>query len=76
MATTVRGISGPRNLPPDIVARYGAAFDRIVQDPEFQAVCRRTFQPLNYMNAAQFSAHVRAEDRVFREMWARTPWTG
>jgi tripartite-type tricarboxylate transporter receptor subunit TctC len=76
IATTVRGISGPRGLPAEILARYGAAFDKITQDPEFQATCRRTFQPLNYMNAAQFSAHVRAEDRFFRDMWARTPWTG
>jgi tripartite-type tricarboxylate transporter receptor subunit TctC len=75
IATTVRGFSGPRGLPAEVVARLSAAFDRMAADAEFQATCRRTFQPLNYMDAPAFAAHLRAEDEFFRAMWARQPWT-
>jgi tripartite-type tricarboxylate transporter receptor subunit TctC len=75
IATTVRGISGPRGLPPEIVARFRAAFDRMATDAEFLAASRRTFQPVNYMPGPVFAEHMRREDAVFREMWRRNPWT-
>jgi tripartite-type tricarboxylate transporter receptor subunit TctC len=76
VSTTMRGLSAPRGLPPEIVARYDAALTRMAADPDFQAVCRRTFQPLNFMPGPRFAEHMRAEDRLFREMWRRQPWTG
>ncbi|WP_137179787.1 tripartite tricarboxylate transporter substrate binding protein [Roseomonas sp. AR75] len=75
VSTTVRGLSAPPNLPAEIAARYAAALDRMAADAEFQALCRRTFQPLNYMPAQRFAEHIRAEDRLFRDMWQRQPWS-
>ncbi len=75
VSTTVRGLSAPPHLPAEIVARYSAALDRMAADPEFQAICRRTFQPLNYMPGPRFAEHMRAEDRLFRDMWQRQPWS-
>jgi tripartite-type tricarboxylate transporter receptor subunit TctC len=73
-AGSIRGFGGPRGLAPEVLARYEAAFARLMRDPEFLEDARRTTQPLNYRPRAELVAALRESDRLHRELWARKPW--
>ena len=71
---SIRSFAGPRGLPADVLARYEAAFARLMQDPEFLEDARRTTQPLGFRPRAELVAALRESDRIHRELWSRRPW--
>lgn len=73
-AGSIRSFGGPRGLPPEVLARYEAAFAKLMRDPEFLEDARRTTQPLNYRPRAELVAALRESDRLHRELWAKKPW--
>ncbi len=73
-AGSIRSFGGPRGLPAEVLARYEAAFARLMRDPEFLEDARRTTQPLNYRPRAELVAALRESDRLHRELWAKKPW--
>lgn len=74
-AGSIRSFGAPRGLPADVLARYEAAFARLMRDPEFLEDARRTTQPLNFRPRAELVAALRESDRIHRELWARKPWS-
>lgn len=71
---SLRGVGGPRDLPPDVVTRLSTAVERVVANPEFRATSERAFQPLRYLNSADYVAYLREADATHRALWRTRPW--
>ncbi|WP_426955748.1 tripartite tricarboxylate transporter substrate binding protein [Muricoccus radiodurans] len=71
---SLRGLGGPKNMPPEVAARIGAAVAKVMENAEYRAACQRTSQPLRFMDAATYAAFLRNEDRRFRSLWTSKPW--
>ena len=72
--SSLRGMVGPRGLPPEIRERLVKAIERSVADPEFQAKAVQFFSPLRYLAPAQYEALVRDADVTYRALWKELPW--
>jgi tripartite-type tricarboxylate transporter receptor subunit TctC len=73
-AGSIRSFAAPRGLSADVLARYDAAFAKLMLDPEFLEDARRTSQPLRYRPRAELVAALREADRIHRALWASQPW--
>jgi tripartite-type tricarboxylate transporter receptor subunit TctC len=56
---------GPKNLPPDLLARLDAAAKKIVESPEFAEICRRTDMLPSYLNAGDFAKFYKDEYELY-----------
>jgi len=72
--SSLRGMVGPKGLPPEIRERLVKAIERSVADPEFQAKAVQFFSPLRYLAPAQYEALVREADVTYRALWKELPW--
>ena len=72
--SSLRGMVGPKGLPPEIRDRLVKAIERSVADPEFQAKAVQFFSPLRYLAPAQYEALVREADATYRALWKELPW--
>ena len=72
--SSLRGMVGPKGLPPEIRERLVRAIERSVADPEFQAKAVQFFSPLRYLAPAQYEALVREADVTYRALWKELPW--
>lgn len=71
---SIRSFGAPRGLPPAVLARYEAAFAKLMQDAEFLENARRTSQPLRYRPRAELITALAEADRIHRALWAQKPW--
>ena len=72
--SSLRGMVGPKGLPPEIRERLVRAIERSVSDPEFQAKAVQFFSPLRYLPPAQYEAIVREADVTYKALWKELPW--
>jgi tripartite-type tricarboxylate transporter receptor subunit TctC len=72
--SSLRGMVGPKGLPPEIRERLVRAIERSVSDPEFQAKAVQFFAPLRYLAPAQYEGIVRDADTAYRALWKEMPW--
>jgi tripartite-type tricarboxylate transporter receptor subunit TctC len=72
--SSLRGIVGPRGLPPEIRDRLAKAIATSVADPEFQAKSAQFFSPLRYLAPAQYEALVKEADTTYKALWKELPW--
>ena len=72
--SSLRGMVGPKGLPPEIRDRLVKAIERSVADAEFQAKAVQFFSPLRYLAPAQYEALVREADVTYRALWKELPW--
>ena len=72
--SSLRGMVGPKGLPPEIRERLVRAIERSVADPEFQAKAVQFFSPLRYLAPVQYEALVREADVTYRALWKELPW--
>ncbi|MBX6373748.1 MAG: tripartite tricarboxylate transporter substrate binding protein [Acetobacteraceae bacterium] len=71
-----RGIVAPAGTPPAILAQLREATADIGKDPEFVRILESRFtEPQLEIGDAWF-ARLRATESRYRELWARTPWSG
>jgi tripartite-type tricarboxylate transporter receptor subunit TctC len=73
-AGSIRSFGAPRGLPPAVLARYEAAFAKLMTDAEFLEDARRTTQPLRFRPRADLVAALAEADRAHRALWAVKPW--
>jgi len=71
-----RGLVGPPNMPPAIVARLEAAFRTALGSPEFQREAERNFMPLRPMFGTEYKAFAQGVDDSLRRLWQVRPWRG
>jgi tripartite-type tricarboxylate transporter receptor subunit TctC len=72
--SSLRGMVGPKGLPPEIRDRLVKAIERAVADPEFQARAVQYFSPLRYLPPVQYETLVREADTTYRALWKELPW--
>ena len=71
---SLRGIGAPRGLPEDVVRRLSVAIGAALRHPEFRAVSARTFQPLRFLDSAEYIAYLQDADAAHRALWRARPW--
>ena len=71
---SLRGIGAPRGLPEDVVRRLSVAIGAALRHPEFRAMSARTFQPLRFLDSAEYIAYLQDADAAHRALWRARPW--
>lgn len=69
-----RGIGAPANFPEEATKKLSEAIGKAVEDPEFQALAKKTYLPLAFMPAPEYSAFLAKMNERFKQMWAEDPW--
>lgn len=71
-----RGIVGPPNMPPAIVARLEAAFRNALNDEGFRREAERQSMPLRPLVGAEYKAVAQGVDDSLKRLWQVRPWRG
>ena len=71
---SLRGIGAPRGLSEDVVRRLSAAIGAVLRHPEFREASARTFQPLRFLDSAEYVEYLREADVAHRALWRLRPW--
>lgn len=66
-----RGIIGPKNLPPEILAQLKTSIATIVKDPEFQDAMKKLNMELVYLDDQEFTKFLAADDQVYYKMFKK-----
>ena len=72
---SLRGIVGPKGMPPAIRDRLVSAIEKAQADPAFKIAAERAFAPIRYLGPAAYEAELKADDLRFRALWKELPWT-
>ncbi len=76
LGSASRGIVGPPNMPPAIVARLEAAFRTALNDEGFRREAERQSMPLRPVVGAEYKALAQQVDNNLRQLWQVRPWRG
>jgi tripartite-type tricarboxylate transporter receptor subunit TctC len=71
---SLRGIGAPRGLAEDVVRRLSAAIGAVLRHLEFREASARTFQPLRFLDSAEYVEYLREADAAHRALWRLRPW--
>ena len=71
---SLRGIGAPRGLSEDVVRRLSSAIGAVLRHPEFREASARTFQPLRFLDSAEYVEYLREADAAHRALWRLRPW--
>ncbi len=71
---SLRGIGAPRGLAEDVVRRLSAVIGAVLRHPEFREASARTFQPLRFLDSAEYVEYLREADAAHRALWRLRPW--
>lgn len=69
-----RGLGAPAGTPQEIVDKLSEAVRKAVEDPEFREKAKEQFLPLNYMNSAEYRAHLSELNEEIANLWKTKPW--
>ena len=72
---SLRGIVGPKGIPPAIRERLVNAIEKAQADPAFKLAAERAFAPIRYLGPAAYEAELKSDDVRFRALWKELPWT-
>lgn len=71
---SLRGIGAPAGLPEAVVNRLSAAISNVLRHPDFRETSARTFQPLRFLDSADYVTYLRDADAAHRALWRMRPW--
>jgi tripartite-type tricarboxylate transporter receptor subunit TctC len=71
---SLRGIGAPSALPETVVRRLSVAISNVLRHPDFREASVRTFQPLRFLDSADYVAYLREADAAHRALWRMRPW--
>lgn len=69
-----RGIAAPRGVPADIVERFSAAVQAVLESEEFAKQAEDLALPLAYLTGAEWEAQMPGRLGRFQAIWDVTPW--
>lgn len=69
-----RGIAAPRGVPQDIVDRFSAAVQAVLEGEEFAKQAEDLALPLAYLSGADWEAQMPDRLARFQAIWDATPW--
>jgi len=72
--SSLRGMTAPKGLPPEIRDRLVKAVAMAAADPEFQAQAVKFFAPLRFLSPADFARVIKDAEVDFRKLWQEIPW--
>lgn len=72
---SLRGIVGPKGMPPAIRDRLAGAIEKAAADPALRVAAEKVFAPLRYLGPAAYAEELRTAETIFRQMWKESPWT-
>ena len=76
LGSASRGIVGPPNMPPAIVARLEAAFRAALYDDGFRREAARQSMPLRPVVGPEYKALAQQVDSNLKQLWQVRPWRG
>lgn len=76
LGSASRGIVGPPNMPPAIVARLEAAFRTALNDDGFRREAARQSMPLRPVVGPEYKALAQQVDSNLKQLWQVRPWRG
>lgn len=76
LGSASRGIVGPPNMPPPIVARLEAAFRTALNDDGFRREAARQSMPLRPVVGPEYKALAQQVDSNLKQLWQVRPWRG
>lgn len=76
LGSASRGIVGPPNMPPAIVARLEAAFRAALNDDGFRREAARQSMPLRPVVGPEYKALAQQVDSNLKQLWQVRPWRG
>ncbi|HEX2544743.1 MAG TPA: tripartite tricarboxylate transporter substrate binding protein [Ramlibacter sp.] len=74
VSASLRGVAGPKGLPPAIREQLVAAIQKAAADPEFQSKAAGYFAPLRYLPPAQHGAELKETEAELKKLWQEMPW--
>jgi tripartite-type tricarboxylate transporter receptor subunit TctC len=72
--SSLRGMAGPKGLPPEIRDRLVKAVAQSAADPEFLQKATSVFAPLRYLSPAEFERVIKEAEVGFKQLWKELPW--
>jgi len=57
-----------------VVRRLSVAISNVLRHPDFREASVRTFQPLRFLDSADYVAYLREADAAHRALWRMRPW--
>jgi tripartite-type tricarboxylate transporter receptor subunit TctC len=67
-------IGTPKGAPAEVLTKLRDCIAKVAVDPAFLADAKKRGMALNVMDAKASEAYVREADKIFTEVWAKTPW--
>ena len=74
VVTATRGITAPKGVPADIIAKLEKAVEEAMKDPEYLEAAKKAEIPLHYMNASDYRKMLNEMSVTLAETWKVTPW--
>lgn len=62
VGASARGLAAPKNVPAERLRVLEEAFEKAVNDPEFQAKAEEMALPILYMDSREFEEHIKATE--------------
>lgn len=73
-SNAMRGIAGPKGLPPEIRQLLEQVVAKTAQDPEFKDKMKQTFSPVRFLAPADYAKALDDADQAIKRLWKETPW--
>lgn len=74
VVSSTRGFFAPPAMPPELLAGWTAAFERMFADPVFLADAEKLALPLKLVSGEAHRRMVLDEQQVIAALFARRPW--
>ena len=69
-----RGFAAPAGIPADVRDKLVATFQKLANDPEYQAELKKLSMPLDFMDSEAYGKFLRDQYDLWAKIWAEDPW--
>ena len=69
-----RGFAAPAGIPADVRDKLVATFQKLANDPEYQAELKKLSMPLDFLDSEAYGKFLRDQYDLWAKIWAEDPW--